>query len=217
MYGVHCKVYTDHKSLKYVFTQKEINMRQRRWLELMVDYDLDILYHPGKANVVADALSRKSHGSINCLFTNQKEILQELEEMGIEMCRQGSNAILNAMTIQPTLIEDIKAAQGQDPQLQEIRYRLGTTKEEEFFIHTDDSLWFQRRICVPDVKEIKDKILKEAHSSLYTVHSGSIKMYHNLKSAYWWPNMKNEVAVYVAHYLVCQQVKIEHQKSGGLL
>ena len=62
--------------------------------------------------------------------------------MGIEMCRQGSNAILNAMTIQPTLIDDIKAAQGQDPQLQEIRYRLGTTKETEFFIHTDDSLWF---------------------------------------------------------------------------
>ena len=112
LYGVHCKVYTDNKSLKYVFTQKEINMRQRRWLELMVDYDLDILYHPGKANVVADALSRKSHGSVNCLFTTQKEILLELEEMGIEMCRQGSNAILNAMTIQPTLIDDIKTAQG---------------------------------------------------------------------------------------------------------
>ena len=69
LYGVHCKVYTDHKSLKYIFTQKEINMRQRRWLELMVDYDLDILYHPGKANRVADALSRKSQGSLNSLIT----------------------------------------------------------------------------------------------------------------------------------------------------
>ena len=133
------------------------------------------------------------------------------------MCKQGSNTILNAMTIQPTLIDDINAAQGHDPQLQKIRYRLGTTKEEEFFIHTNDSLWFQRRICVPDVKEIKDRILKEAHSSLYTVHPGSTKMYHDLKSAYWWPNMKNEVAVYVAHCLVCQQVKIEHQRPGGPL
>ena len=81
----HCKVYTDHKSLKYVFTQKELNMRQRRWLELMVDYDLDILYHPGKANVVADALSRKSQASVNSIFTTQKEILRDLEEMGIEI------------------------------------------------------------------------------------------------------------------------------------
>ena len=60
LYGVHCKIFTDHKSLKYIFTHKEINMRQRRWLKLLVDYDLEINYHSGKANVVADALSRKS-------------------------------------------------------------------------------------------------------------------------------------------------------------
>ena len=59
--GNHCEVYTDHKSLKYIFTQKELNLRQRRWLELIKDYDMRLHYHPGKANVVADALSRKSH------------------------------------------------------------------------------------------------------------------------------------------------------------
>ena len=58
LYGEKCKVYIDYKSLKYIFTQKELNMRQRQWLELIKDYDLEILYHPGKANVVADALSR---------------------------------------------------------------------------------------------------------------------------------------------------------------
>ena len=61
LYGTSCQIMTDHKSLKYIFTQRELNMRQRRWLELIKDYDLDIVYHPGKANVVADALSRKTH------------------------------------------------------------------------------------------------------------------------------------------------------------
>jgi hypothetical protein len=59
--GTKCQVYTDHKSLKYIFTQKDLNLRQRRWLELIKDYDLEIHYHPGKANLVADALSQKEH------------------------------------------------------------------------------------------------------------------------------------------------------------
>jgi hypothetical protein len=59
--GTKCQIYTDHKSLKYIFTQKDLNLRQCRWLELIKDYDLEIYYHPGKANLVADALSRKEH------------------------------------------------------------------------------------------------------------------------------------------------------------
>jgi hypothetical protein len=59
--GKHCDVFTDNKSLKYIFTQKELNMRQRRWLELIKDYDLSLQYHPGKANIVADALGRKTY------------------------------------------------------------------------------------------------------------------------------------------------------------
>ena len=66
LYGVKCEVYTDHRSLQYVFTQKDLNLRQRTWMELLKDYDITILYHPGKANVVADALSRKA-GSMGCL------------------------------------------------------------------------------------------------------------------------------------------------------
>ena len=58
--GNKCEIYTDHKSLKYIFTQSELNLRQRRWLELIKDYNLDLQYHSGKANVVADALSRKA-------------------------------------------------------------------------------------------------------------------------------------------------------------
>ena len=85
LYGIHCKIFTNHKSLKYIFTQKEINIRQRRWLELLVDYDLEINYHPEKANVVADALSWKNHATLTCHLTTQKEILRDLDEMGTEV------------------------------------------------------------------------------------------------------------------------------------
>jgi hypothetical protein len=86
LYGERYKIYTDHKSLKYFFTQKELNMRQRRWLELLKDYDCTINYHPGKANVVADALSRKNiAGSVSAMFTRKKELLLDLERAGVEM------------------------------------------------------------------------------------------------------------------------------------
>ena len=72
LYGESCEIFTDHKSLKYLFTQKELNMRQRRWLELLKDYDLNIKYHPKKANVVADALSRKSSANVMTLLSFQQ-------------------------------------------------------------------------------------------------------------------------------------------------
>ncbi|KAK8659179.1 hypothetical protein V6N13_029389 [Hibiscus sabdariffa] len=68
LYGEKCYLYTDQKSLKYLMTQKELNLRQRRWLELLMDYDFEIEYHPGKANVVADALSRKTITDLRALF-----------------------------------------------------------------------------------------------------------------------------------------------------
>ena len=85
LYGVPCKIYTDNQSLKYIFTQKELNLRQRRWLELLKDYDLQIQYHPGKANVVVDALSRKAQHSSNTVVITQLNLLRELEDFGIQL------------------------------------------------------------------------------------------------------------------------------------
>ena len=82
MYGEKCEIFTDHKSLKYIFTQKELNMRQRRWLELIKDYDCSINYHPGKANVVADALSRKER--LNVLSVPE-EIYKEFQKLELEI------------------------------------------------------------------------------------------------------------------------------------
>jgi hypothetical protein len=88
--GNTCHLYTDHKSLKYIFTQSELNMRQRRWLELIKDYDLEIHYHPGKANVVADALSRKA--SCHCLIirTSDTTLCQEMERLNLRMIQHGT-------------------------------------------------------------------------------------------------------------------------------
>ncbi|XP_076936783.1 uncharacterized protein LOC143604077 [Bidens hawaiensis] len=100
LYGETCDIFTDHKSLKYIFTQKELNMRQRRWLELLKDYDAIIQYHPGKANVVADALSRKSSGTINS-FQLQPHILNDLDRLGIGLHFGDTNGYLARFQIEP--------------------------------------------------------------------------------------------------------------------
>nr|GFD40211.1 reverse transcriptase [Tanacetum cinerariifolium] len=99
LYGESCDVFTDHKSLKYIFTQRELNMRQRRWLELLKDYDTNIQYHPGKASVVADALSRKS-GMIAGIKI-EEEIIRDLERLDIEIYVRGQHGYWASLRIEP--------------------------------------------------------------------------------------------------------------------
>ena len=115
LYGERYEIYTDHKSLKYISSQKELNMRQMRWLELIKDYDCSINYHPGKAKVVADALNRKSYGFSATLLITQKHIIIDLERLGVKVLIGGSQSYLASLSVQPTLIEKIKASQGCDP------------------------------------------------------------------------------------------------------
>ena len=115
LYGERCEIYTDHKSLKYIFTQKELNMRQRRWLELLKDYDININYHPGKANVVADALSRKTVCNMACLITTQRDILRDMEKLGIEVYVRDSTSTVMALQVKPDLQDKIRMKQMDDP------------------------------------------------------------------------------------------------------
>ena len=111
-------IFTDHKSLKYIFTQKELNMRQRRWLELIAVYDVDLQYHPGKANVVPDALSRLPEAYMTVQLTRKKELLKEMMRLDLMVVRRTSNpGQLMTFQIQPTLMEEIKAAQQEDPRI----------------------------------------------------------------------------------------------------
>jgi ribonuclease HI len=106
-----CNIYTDHKSLKYIFTRADLNMRQRRWLELIKDYDLEVHYHPGKANVVADALSRKSH--CYCLSTESygDTLCSKLSKLHLEIVPQG---MLNTISVEYVLWDKLVMSQAKD-------------------------------------------------------------------------------------------------------
>jgi hypothetical protein len=97
--GTHCNIYTYHKSLKYIFTQADLNMRQRRWLELIKDYDLEVHYHPGKANVVADALSRKAQCNCLTIDSHVTALCDELRKLNMEVVSLGT---LDYISVQPT-------------------------------------------------------------------------------------------------------------------
>jgi hypothetical protein len=106
--GTKCHIYTDHKSLKYIFMQADLNMRQRHWLELIKDYDLEIHYHPGKANVVADALSHKAHCSCLSVEAFNETLCWEMRKLNLEIIPQGS---LNHLSVETTLRDNIILAQ----------------------------------------------------------------------------------------------------------
>ncbi|CAA0820115.1 Uncharacterized mitochondrial protein AtMg00860, partial [Striga hermonthica] len=152
LYGGQCEIFTDHKSLQYIFTQKELNMRQRRWLELVKDYDCTIQYHPGKANVVADALSRKVKGDLMYVVTQQSQLIHEFARMQIQLVDALSTASLgsvSSMQVQPTLRERIQQEQASDEFIRTIDAKVRAGGVEGFHRGTDGALEFRGRIVVP--------------------------------------------------------------------
>ncbi|XP_074301533.1 uncharacterized protein LOC141632934 [Silene latifolia] len=146
-----------------------------------------------KANVVADALSRKSIHALSSARSRVR-LHNELWEMGIHMIRRGE--ILGDLTVEPELYEEIRELQKADARIQKWRNIVEQAEsgdDSRFVIHADGSLRFGGRWCVPDNEELKRKILTEAHATPYSVHPWGDKLYKNLKKTFWWPNMKREV------------------------
>jgi hypothetical protein len=167
-------IYTDHKSLKYTFTQPDLNMRQRRWLELIKDYELEMHYHPGKANVVADMLSHKDH--CNYLLAVRSTGEESSTRVLLDL------SLFN-ITLTPTLRGEIIAAQKNDAGMTHIKRRIqeGDPKVGCFHEDAEGTLWFKDRLVVLRKEALKRKILDEAHTSRYSIHLGSTKMYHDLR------------------------------------
>jgi hypothetical protein len=214
LYGQKCDIYIDHKSLKYIFTQSELNMRQRRWLELIKDYELEIHYHPGKANVVADALSRKSQVNMMVTYPMSYELAKEFDRLSLGFLNSTQGVTVE---LEPTLEREIKEGQKDDENINKIRQLILEGRGKDFREDEERVIWFKDRLCVPDIKPIRELILKEAHETAYTIHPGSEKMYQDLKRRFWWYGMKREIAEYVAICDSCQRTKAEHQKPTGLL
>jgi hypothetical protein len=169
-------IYTDHKRLKYLFTQPVLNMRQRRWLELIKDYELEVHYHPGKANVVADALSYKHW--CNHLTVQSHSSCCDPEEPSLQVVLHGR---LNNIALIPTIKEVVIAAQRTDVRMGHLCQKLELGEAQCFQKDADGVLWFKHHLMVLKDFEYRRKIMDEPYCSRYSIHLGTNKMYQDLK------------------------------------
>ncbi|GJU32989.1 putative reverse transcriptase domain-containing protein [Tanacetum coccineum] len=167
--------------------QKELNMRQRRWLEFLSDYDYELRYHLGKANVVADALSRKSR-------PKPLRVRDLVMTIGLNLPVQ----ILNAQ---------VEARKEENYGTKDLCCMIKNMEP-----HADGTLCLKNRIWIPCFGDLRALIMHESHKSKYSIHPGSDKMYQDLKKLYWWPNMKVEIATYVSKCMTC--AKLPKTTSG---
>ncbi|KAF8050753.1 hypothetical protein N665_1891s0003 [Sinapis alba] len=180
---------------KYLFTQPDLKLRKRRWMEFVADYDMQILYHPGKAYVVADALSRRK------VDVDVEKEIQNLEaefkmiSLDALEGEEGEPLGLQALS-QAGLLARIRESQLRDVNLNKIREQLNDGNFGGYQVASDGTLLLNGRVTIPK-GGLREEILKTAHHSLLSIHPGSTKMYRDIRRYYHWPGIKRDVAVWV--------------------
>ena len=204
LYGEEFEVYSDHKSLKYIFTQRDLNIRQRRWMEFLKNYDFTLHYHPGKANVVADALSKKSREALASIASREWQMLETVGQFRLQYGEQAQGT-LGSLMATPSLLSRVIESQGQDAEIVSIRDRVPLgTGDEGWIVHADGSLRYRGRVVVPQLIDLRDEILRKFHCSRFALHPGGTKMYRDLRRQYYWRGMKRHVGDFVRRCLMCQ-------------
>ena len=189
---------------------------------MLKDYDITILYHLGKANMVANALSRRAEslGSLAYLLALERPMAMDVQALASQFVRldlSEPSRVLACVVSRSSLFDRIRERQYDDPYLFVLKDMVHHGDARDVTIGDDGVLRMQGRICVPNVDGLRELILEEAHISRYSIHLGAAKMYQDLRQHYWWRRMKKDIVGFVARCLNCQQVKYEHQRPGGLL
>ena len=178
-------MYSDHKSLKYIFTQRDLNMRQHGWMEFLEDYDFTLHYHPGTANVVADALSRKSRGALASIASREWRMIETVGQFGLQYSEK-TQGTLGSLVATPSLLSRVIESQWQDLEIVSIRDRVQSgTGDKGLTVHVDGSLRYRGLVVIPQSTDLRKEILREFHCSRFAVHPGATKMYQDLRRQYY--------------------------------
>src|ERR1051325_10522389 len=166
-------------------------------VELIKDYDCVIEYQPGKANVVVDALSRKTTLPIE-KQTATLTLIQELGRKKAIVSTNATGALIAQFQVKAPIVDKILQVQLSDEESKQLHTTIDSGQKPEFSIRGDGAIVRQDRLFVPAQSQLKEELLREAHSSTLTMHPGSTKMFWTLKPFYWWPSMKKDIVEYVS-------------------